>query len=184
MRNPGTGRSLTSTVSKQGERFEMRRVLKGRKLLVVATMAATLVTAGLVFAAWTTSGGGSGYAKAGSAQTLTTVDASASTSATLYPGATGNVVIRISNPNSYPVRVTSVSLNGTNGSIAADGGHSGCTTTGVSFANQTGLSVDVAANGTADATLTGAVSMSNASVDGCQGATFTIPVTVSGTSNG
>ena len=75
---------------------------------------------GLVYAAWTSSGTGSGYAKAGTAQALTTVDVSASTTATLYPGSSGNVLIKISNPNPYPVRVTSVTGNGP---ITADADH-------------------------------------------------------------
>jgi hypothetical protein len=158
------------------------------KKLAALTIAAALGVVGLVYAAWTTNGTGSGYAKAGTAQALSTVDVSASTSATLYPGGpAGDVLIKISNPNPYPVTVTGVSLNGTNGDIAADSGHSGCTTTGVSFTNQTGLSIGVPAksgstNGEAQATLTGAASMSNASLNACQGAVFTIPVTISGTS--
>ena len=158
------------------------------KLVATGTALAVIAGASLVFAAWTSSGTGQGYAKAGSAQALSTMDATASTSATLYPGSTGDVRIKISNPNSYPVRVTSVSLNGTNADITADAGHSGCTTTGVSFTNQTGLTIDVPAksggvNGVAEATLSGAASMSNASLDACQGATFTIPVSISGASN-
>ena len=158
-----------------------KAALLGATLLVLAAV-------GLVYAAWTTSGNGSVYAKAGTSQALSTLDASASTSATLYPGASGDVVLKVSNPNNFPVRVTSVSLNGTNADITADSGHSSCTTTGVSFTGATGLSVDVpaksgATNGSAQATLSGAAAMSNASVDGCQGATFTIPVTVSGASN-
>ena len=154
-----------------------RRV--SRKLAVL-TVAAALGVVSLVYAAWTTNGGGSAYSKAGTAQALTTVDVSASTSATLYPGGpAGDVLIRVSNPNPYPVTVTGVSGNG---AITADAGHSGCTTTGVSFTNQTGLSIAVAASGQATATLSGAASMSNASLDACQGATFTIPVTISGAS--
>ena len=150
-----------------------------RKLAVVTTMVA-LAAVGLVYAAWTTNGSGSGYAKAGSAQALTTVDVSASTSATLYPGGpAGDVSIRISNPNSFPVTVTGVSGNG---SISADAGHAGCTTTGVSFSDQTGLSISVPASGQTTATLSGAATMSNASLNACQGATFTIPVTLSGAS--
>lgn len=139
-----------------------------------------LAAAGLVYAAWTSSGSGSGYAKAQSAQALTTVDVSATTAATLYPGATGNVKIEISNPNPYPVRVTSVTGNG---AITADAGHSGCATTGVTFTNQTAQTIDVAAGSTQQATLNNAASMSNASDNGCQGATFTIPVSLSGASN-
>jgi hypothetical protein len=160
-----------------------------RKRFVAGLLALMLATgAGLVYAAWTSSGSGSAYAKGGSAQALTTVDVSASTAATLYPGVTGDALIKFSNPNPYPVKVTSVSLNGTNASITPDGGHSACTTTGVSFTNQSGLSIIVPAesggtNGTVQATLTGAVAMSSASVDGCQGAVFTIPVTFAGISN-
>ena len=151
-----------------------------RRTIGVGLALVALVAAGLVYAAWTTNGSGSGYAKAQSAQQLTTVDVSASTAATLYPGASGDVQIRISNPNPYPVRVTSVTGNG---AITADAGHPGCVTTGVTFTNQTGLTLDVAANGTADRTFTGAAQMSNASDNGCQGATFTIPVSHAGGSN-
>jgi hypothetical protein len=139
-----------------------------------------LLVVGLVYAAWTTNGTGSGYAKAGTAQALTTVDVSASTTATLYPGGpAGDVSIRISNPNNYPVTVTGVTGSG---AITPDAGHASCTTTGVTFTDQTGLSISVPASGATTATLSGAASMSNASVNGCQGATFTIPVTLSGAS--
>ncbi|MGZ5315887.1 MAG: hypothetical protein ACXW0S_08620 [Solirubrobacterales bacterium] len=151
-----------------------------RRLLGVGLTLLALTAAGLVYAAWTTSGSGSGYAKAQSSQALTTVDVSASTTATLYPGASGNVQIRISNPNPYPVRVTDVTGNGP---ITADSGHATCVTTGVTFTNQTGLTLDVAANGTQDRTSNGAAQMSNASDNGCQGATFTIPVSLTGASN-
>ena len=155
--------------------------LSRTKRIIVAGVAVLAVGAvGLVYAAWTSSGSGSGYAKAGSAQALSTVDVSASTTATLYPGSTGDVLIKISNPNPYPVRVTTITGNG---AITADSGHSGCVTTGVTYTNQTGKSIDIAANSTTETTLTGAAAMSNASDNGCQGATFTIPVSISGNSN-
>jgi hypothetical protein len=152
-----------------------QRVVGGAVTLLV------LGVVGLVYAAWTASGTGSGYAKAQQAQALTTVDVSATTPATLYPGATGNVLIRISNPNPYPVEVTDVTGNG---AITPDAGHAaGCTTTGVTFTDQTGLAIDVPANGETETTLNNAASMSNASSNGCQGATFTIPVTLTGASD-
>jgi hypothetical protein len=161
----------------------MKRFYSRRKIVALAVTAVALVTAGLVWAAWLAGGTGSGYAKAGTASALTTVDVSASTPATLYPGGTGDVKLQISNPNPYPVRVTGVSLNGTNADITPDAGHASCTTTGVSYTNQTGLTIDIPANGSTTSTLTGAAAMSNASSDGCQGATFTIPVTLTGASN-
>ena len=106
-----------------------------KRIIGVGVAVISLAVVGLVYAAWTSSGSGSGYAKAQSAQALTTVDVSASTNATLYPGATGDVKIEISNPNPYPVKVTDVTGNG---AITADAGHPTCVTTGVSFTDQTG----------------------------------------------
>ena len=160
----------------------MRRVVN--KKVAVLTILAGFALVGLVYAAWTTNGTGNAYSKAGTAQTLSTVDVSASTSATLYPGVSGDVLVKIDNPNPYAVTVTAVTGNGT---ITADAGHSGCTTTGVTFTNQSSLSLSVPAksggvDGVLQTTLTGAASMSNASLNACQGATFTIPVTLTGTS--
>ena len=84
----------------------------GRKTVALGVMIAGLLAAGIAFAAWTATGTGSGYARATSAQALTTVDVSATTAATLYPGATGDVELSISNPNIYPVQVTDVTGNG------------------------------------------------------------------------
>jgi hypothetical protein len=152
---------------------------RNRRLIGGGITAIVLVAVGLVYAAWTASGTGSGYAKAEQAQDLTTVDVSATTDATLYPGATGDVEIEIANPNDYPVQVTSITGNGT---ITPDGAHSGCSPTGVTYTDQTGLTINVPASDSTATTLTGAVQMSNASANACQGATFTIPVQLSGAS--
>jgi hypothetical protein len=158
------------------------RLIKNRRSVVIVAVMAAMTVAGLSFAAWLSGGSGSAYSGATTAQDLTTVDVSATTSATLYPGATGDAKIRISNPNDYPVRITTVSKDA--GAIVADAGHSaGCQITGVAFADQSGLTIDVPANGEQEATLSAAVTMSNASENGCQGATFEIPVTFSGASN-
>jgi cytoskeletal protein RodZ len=161
----------------------MRNLSKKSRLIGIAVAVLALGVVGLVYAAWTANGNGQGYAKAGSAQALTTVDVSASSTATLYPGSDGNVLIKVSNPNSYPVKVTSVNGNGT---ITADATHAsaGCTNanTGVTYTDQS-TNIDVPANGATQTTLSNAAHMSNASDNGCQGATFTIPVTLSGASN-
>jgi len=59
----------------------------------------------------------------------------------------------------------------------------GCTTTGVTFTDQTGLSISVPANSSTETTFANAASMSNASVNACQGDTFTIPVNLTGASS-
>jgi hypothetical protein len=156
------------------------RFFNRRNLIAGAVALVTVSAVAFVYAAWTSSGSGSGYAKAGSSQALTTVDVSASTAATLYPGASGDVKIQISNPNPYTVRVTGISGSGT---ITPDASHSGCTTTGVSFTNQTGLTIDIPASSSTTTTLNNAASMSNASLNACQGAVFTIPVSLTGASN-
>lgn len=156
-------------------RTKLRR--PGRRSAILALALGLLFAAGIAFAAWTATGTGSGYAKATTAQPLTTVDVSASAAATLYPGATGDVELRISNPNPYPVVVSDVTGNG-----AITASDPACNVASVSFTDQTGLSLNVPASGAATFTLAGAVQMSSAANDNCQGATFTIPVALTGSS--
>ncbi len=153
-----------------------------RKLFFVLAALAALSVTGIIVAAWSTSGSGNGYAKAGSASALTIGDASASTSADLYPGASGAVKLKVTNPNSFPVRITAVSKQAA-GSITSDKGAACNASTGVTFTDQGGLTLDLAAGATSTFTLSGAVSMSNASDNSCQGAIFTIPVDVTAASN-
>jgi hypothetical protein len=148
-----------------------------RKLFFALAAIAALVVTGILFAAWSTSGSGNGYAKAGTASALTIGDASASTSADLYPGANGAVKVSVTNPNSFPVRITTVAKQAA-GSITSDKGAACNASTGVTFTDQTGLTLNLAANTTSTFTLNNAVSMSNASDNTCQGAVFTIPVDV------
>jgi hypothetical protein len=150
-----------------------------KKLIGVGVITTTLLAAGVAFAAWNASGTGSGYAKATTAQVLTTSDVAATTTAQLFPGGTADVKIKISNPNPYPVRITSITGNG---AITSDKGAACDASTGVTYSNQSGT-FDVGANSDASFTLLGAVAMSNASDNTCQGAVFTVPVSLSGASN-
>jgi hypothetical protein len=153
---------------------------KGIKRIAVTMLFSVVAVAGSVaLAAWVTNGTGAGYARAGSAQALTTVDVSASTTASLYPGATGNVSLRINNPNPYNVVVTDVTGNG---AITSDKGAACNASTGVTFTDQTGLSLAVPAGTAVTFPLNGTVAMSNASDTSCQGAVFTIPVALTGSS--
>ncbi|MGZ5295148.1 MAG: hypothetical protein ACXWH5_14350 [Actinomycetota bacterium] len=159
-----------------------------KKLTAGTIVLGVALAASVAFAAWTATGTGSGYTQATTASALSTVDVSASTTAQLYPGGTGDVEIRVSNPNPYPVLVTSVSGSGLPGGITSDTVGCSGAGTGLVFTDQTGLTIAVpaavgATPGEASETLTGAVAMTNASVNACQGATFAIPVTLSGASN-
>lgn len=158
-------------------RFKDHRWL--RRITAGSLLFGIIAVASVAYAAWTSSGAGQGYAKAGTAVALTTVDVSATTPATLFPSGTGNVLLKITNPNPYPVTVTTVTGTG-----AATSTVPACNlATGVTFTNQTGLSLVVPASSAAQFTLTGAAAMSNASDNSCQGAVFTIPVTLSGASS-
>jgi hypothetical protein len=153
----------------------MRKSVK--RAIVVTTAIVAVAAAGIAYAAWNASGTGTASTKATNAQALSIVDGTPI--AQLYPGGSSDVVLTIHNPNPYPVKVTSI----TGGTITASVGT--CTTngTGVTFDNQVGKAYVVAAGGDLPVTLAGAAHMSNASDDTCQGAVFTIPLTLSGASN-
>ncbi len=88
-------------------------------------------------------------------------------------------MVKVTNPNSFAVTVTSVTGAGT---ITSDKGAACNASTGVTFTNAAGLSQAVGAGATVTFSLAGKVAMSNASDNSCQGAIFTVPVTLSATS--
>jgi hypothetical protein len=92
------------------------------------------------------------------------------------------VKLKVTNPNSFPVRITAVAKQAA-GSITSDKGVACNGSTGVTFTDQSGLTLDLAAGATSTFTLSGAVAMSNASDNTCQGTLFTIPVDVTAISN-
>ena len=158
------------------------KLLGKRRLIFGAVTVMALVIASLGYAAWTSAGNGSGVAKASTAQGLTTVAATASVG--LYPGATSDLALKVSNPNPYPVTVTDVTGNGT---ITADASHSTCGQdgthpTGVTYTDQHNLTIAVPANGSTQVAVSNSVHMGNASDNSCQGATFTVPVSLTGAS--
>lgn len=153
-----------------------------RRLLAIGGGVVAVAAAGTAIAAWSTSGSGNASAKAASASALTLADASASTSGDLYPGGSGALKLKLSNPNNFPVRITAVQLT-SGGSITSS--IAACNTAGhgVTLTTQTGLSVDLAANASNEVvSLAGAVQMSSSSGNACQSAVFTIPVDVTAAS--
>lgn len=132
----------------------------------------------------------------GQSATITnlTIAAVASPSATnlLYPGANGDVVLKISNPNAFPVTLTAVQLPA-NTALAAgftdsalSSVNAGCTAanSGVSWSFATASSgsshpltspLTVGANGTLTVTMTNAASMSTSAPAACAGTYFSMP---------
>lgn len=152
------------------------RVVIGGSLGVLVASLSVAVALG----AFSSTGQGEGLVVSGSMLPVTvaaTVGGD-NPSSQLQPGGTADVILRVTNNNPSAVTLTAVTGNGT---ITASGGVGSCPSgsTGVSFTDQTALSTSIPASSTVLIHLAGAASMSSASVTGCQGATFSIPVAVS-----
>jgi hypothetical protein len=160
-----------------------------RSARAVALLVATSVvmTGGVAYAFWTTTGSGTGGAAAGSATALTFTPGTVNTNV-LYPTGTGDVVITVTNPNPFVVQVDSLTLPATAATSFTNAGlttpNSSCDTggTGVTWSYATkslsGVVVQKrvgSTNGTLTLTLTGGASMSNASDTTCQNAFFKMP---------
>lgn len=151
------------------------RVHTRNKMAAAAIGLTVLLTAGIAVALWSADGGGSGNARALTAQTIT-VDATTGT-ADLYPGFTGgDAHFTLTNTNPYPVTFDSM----TPGAITSSN-PGACPASNVSASSATGLSLPVAANATSAAqSVADVVSMAAGAPDGCQGVTFTIALTLTG----
>jgi hypothetical protein len=152
------------------ERGFIKRHLKA---FMVGALIASFTAGGIGYALWSINGSGSAYSKATSSQALTTVDVSAQAPGQLYPGGSGDMVIKIHNPNAFPVTVTDVTFGAVSPSTCF-----------VTADDQTGLSISVAAGGdSALTTFPGAAHMGSGAGDACQGQLFTIAATLAGTQN-
>lgn len=154
-------------------------VHRPRRAGVVLGSAVAIVLLGSTsaWAYWTTTGTGSGAAAARTFQAVTVTNGIVS-GTLLYPGLTadgtsvgGNLEMTATNPNPFPVTV----------SVSQDGNATGCTTPDVSL--MAGSFTLPANSGAVSRTLTFKVSMGTASSSNCQGATISVPLTTSATSN-
>lgn len=159
----------TNTPERQGRRK--------RRMGIFFGVLATLMGGTIAFAAWTSQGtGSSGQVTAGTTKSLViTQGASASG---LTPGSSTNSTYTITNPNTYPVTVTSIAVN----SIAVTGGTGtplACTSANslVTATAGTGtVSIIIPSLGTSAAqTIT--LTMGADSANGCQGAVFVPNIT-------
>jgi hypothetical protein len=147
----------------------------GRRTVIVTLLLLLGGGGGLAWALWSANGSGSGQAKALTAQTITVGAATAT--ADLYPGGpAGAVSFTLTNPNPYPVTLTSM----TPGSITSSDPVN-CPVTNVAAVAKTGLALNVGASATTGGlTIPGVMSMVAAAPDGCQGVTFTVSLSLTG----
>ncbi|MGW4210215.1 hypothetical protein ACWEIJ_19660 [Lentzea sp. NPDC004789] len=136
-----------------------------KRTAVIAAVAVVAVGGGVAYAAWSSTGSGTGTV------TSTTSANSAITPVSgsgLYPGVTVDVVVSIDNPNSYPVKVTSIadSSSSVNGGCAA-----GTVTTSSTGTDFTPV---VAAHGSQQYTLK--AKMNADAAEACKSITFTVPL--------
>jgi len=154
-----------------------------KRAIVTSLFLGVVLASTVALASWLATGTGNGYAKARSAQLLTTNVVTPGGSG-LYPGGTAEAYVSITNPNPYPVHVSSVAgIAGPSGKIVTTDANATCdASTGVTFTDQTSLNQLIGAGATVSLTFNNAVAMDNTSANACQGETFSIPVTITGTS--
>jgi len=173
-----------------------------RRRRAIAAILGALAVAGVAYGVtnWVVglSGGSSGEGQSGSVSNIS-ISAIASPAATnlLYPGGSGDVVVTISNPNSFPVTITAVNLP-TNTTYATGYTTSALSTTqtgclaatpsGVTWSFATGTSgsshtlttpLTIAASGQANnpltVSLTSDASMSTTAPAACENTYFSMP---------
>ena len=154
-------------------RFKLTKRLGLVIAVVTALLAAGTATA---FAYWRSAGSGTGSGTTGTMTiNVTALQTGDSTGATtLVPGATGDVLLRVNKPNAYSVQVSAISANG---SITAS---PSCSTSGITFTSPASYASAqyTLAPGSNLLRLSSALAMNLSVSSACQGATFTIPVSV------
>lgn len=161
-----------------------------RRAAVVFGVSVLMLGGGVAFAAWTNSGTGDANARATTATSL--VVTAGTPASTLYPEPAGGygdpmvgaIYTTVANSNAYPVRVTTVSIGTVSvtpqaGRTCAAGSVVPTSGTPVTLATP----ITLAAGSSATAlTVPNAVRMIATAEDGCQGASFSAPVTLTGAS--
>jgi len=143
-----------------------------RAKLAATVLFGVVVGGGVAVAQWSSVGVGEGGASAGVTVDVTVTGGSAP--ADLHPGATGDLAVELDNPNDYAVRFTSL----VGGSVTPSRGS--CPPGVVTLVDG---HIDVLVPAGADdhpAVLDDVVRMDRAAPDGCQGATFAVEVSLTG----
>ncbi|WP_236049462.1 hypothetical protein [Paractinoplanes ovalisporus] len=167
--------------------WEVRRPDTGRKrrldrrtrmILGIAAIAAVVVNAGAAWAYWQITG--SEVASTDGAPVELALRARSDLNKSLKPGTTGDLIVTVTNDNGFPIKITSVTSGGT---VTADPEHAkaGCTTTGVELSRaRFDVTWEVSRNAIGAFNVPGGLSMRKGTNPACDGATFTVPVRVSG----
>jgi hypothetical protein len=137
-----------------------------KRTMIIAGVAVLAVGGGVAYAAWSSTGAGSG--SVGSTTSVNSTISAVDGAGGLFPGKTVSFSVTINNPNDYPVKVTSISA-GTSDEV---GGCAEGTVTSVAVSNPAGT---IAPDGTGTYTLQ--ATMNADAADACQNKSFTLPLT-------
>lgn len=144
-----------------------------RQKLAATALLGLVLGGGVAVAQWSALGVGGGAVSAG-APVVVTVHGG-SVPADLHPGATGDLALALDNPNGYAVRFTEMTGGAVTPSAAS------CPAGAVALVDgPVDLVVPAHADGHAEV-LEDVVRMARSAPDGCQGATFSIEVSLVGT---
>jgi hypothetical protein len=148
------------------------------------------VSAGVLFASlpapaaayWRAGGSGSGGAATANATTGVTISPGTVVQK-LFPigTASGEVAVKLTNPNAAAVRVAQLALDTAQGSggFTVDASHSGCPVASLSYVTQTngGAGWIVPPAGSLSLHLTAAIALASTAPSACAGASFTVYLT-------
>jgi hypothetical protein len=156
--------------------------LKRTGTVVAATAVAGVLVTGAAYAYWTATGTGNATVGSLSAQPLA-VAAVSTVVSDLYPGKTDDVSFVVSNPNPYPVGLNGATVTGTPTS-SSEAACPGATNLTIATGPFTLSGTVPAATGSSPGSLTvsipALVTMKTSADNGCQGRTFSIPISVTG----
>lgn len=159
-----------------------RRKLDRRtqSILAVAAAAAMVVNAGAAWAYWKITKSATGSQAAGTAVELS-LRARSDYNRPLTAGHTGNLTVTLTNDYDFPIQISRVRLG--NGKVVADDEHSdaGCEPAGVSMSREAfDVTWNVPRNTIGAFTILDGLTMAADTKPECAGATFTLPVRVTG----
>ncbi|WP_250027615.1 hypothetical protein [Paractinoplanes maris] len=150
-----------------------------RMILGIAALLAVVVNAGAAWSYWQITGSEVAQSTDGAPVELT-LPARSDWNKTLQPGATGDLVVAVTNDNGFPIKITSLAPGGR---VVADPQHekAGCRITGVRLSEPTfEVLWEVGRNSIGAYNVPGGLTMRRGADAACKGATFTVPVRVTG----
>lgn len=148
----------------------MRKISK--RSAVVLGAAGVVVVAGVAYAAWSSTGTGTGSVS--STTSTNSVITPAGSGSVLYPGGGTDFTVTIDNPNAYPVVVTSISAGASNAV-------NGCAAGTVTSAVPTSTTGTIGAHSSGTYTLHATMNIDAA--DACKSQIFVLPLTATLASN-